>query len=697
MKNRNNWHKAGIIVSALCLLPQLSRAQNPIISEQFTADPTARVFNNKVYLYPSHDIVAPQGQRQDWFCMADYHVYSTDNLTDWTDHGVILSQQDVPWGKKDGYSMWAPDCVYKNGKYYFYFPDAPQEGKGFAVGVATANHPEGPFTCLPQPIAGVMGIDPCVLLDDDGKAYIYWAGMGIRGAQLQDNMTEIVGYHPEANMPSGNTPSPQDMEQMMAPFEMKGLPEGFKEGPFAFKHKGKYYLTFPWVRKEKGTETLAYAMSDNPLGPWDFKGIIMSEHANGCWTNHHSIVNYQGQWYLFYHHNDLSPHFDKNRSVCIDKLTFNADGTIQEVKPTFRGVGISNATQPIQIDRYSSLKGNAKIDYIFERMPQMGWMVDLKKGASVSYEHVNFALAKQNMVIRAMGKGNASILVNGKKIATFDVDAPRWTEEYLKTDHFIKGIENLSNTTAPNRCIGNIEIVCNTGNVQIDWLRFLALDEEVPQAPKLEDYFMKIDGKSSSSQTLLRDPFSTPDEEGFIHRWLLLEPINKPNRSNLIFSYAFMQQEFARKDYQTLFKNMPKDGQTVHWKETNQKLKWHALDSKQFNTKLFRFASGLNKSMYGVLFWATTIVECQEDIPNVRLAAGSNGASQWWVNNAPVLTLESDRRMVKDDGMSQRLTLHKGKNIVRVAVINGPGMSDMCMRFVHESGKPVTNITIKTK
>ena len=157
-------------------------------------------------------------------------------------------------------------------------------------------------------------------------------------------------------------------------------------------------------------------------------------------------------------------------------------------------------------------------------------------------------------------------------------------------------IENLSNTTAPNRCIGNIEIVCNTGNVQIDWLRFLALDEEVPQAPKLEYYFMKIDGKSSSSQTLLRDPFSTPDEEGFIHRWLLLEPINKPNRSNLIFSYAFMQQEFARKDYQTLFKNMPKDGQTVHWKETNQKLKWHALDSKDGGTMQIEIEEILNIS-----------------------------------------------------------------------------------------------------
>ncbi len=168
-------------------------AQNPIIRDQYAADPTARVFNDKVYVFPSHDIAAPQGVRQDWFCMADYHVFSSENLTEWTDHGMILSQEQVPWGKHDAYSMWAPDCVYKNGKYYFYFPDAPRDGRGFAVGVATALQPEGPFTCEPQPIKGVTGIDPCVLVDEDGSAYLYWSGMGIRGGKLKPNMLELDG------------------------------------------------------------------------------------------------------------------------------------------------------------------------------------------------------------------------------------------------------------------------------------------------------------------------------------------------------------------------------------------------------------------------------------------------------------------------------------------------------------------------
>ena len=105
-------------------VPLITAAQNPVIRDQFTADPTARVFNGKVYLYPSHDILPPAGQRQDWFCMEDYHVFSSENLTDWTDHGVIVTQNKVPWVRKDSYSMWAPDCVEKNGKYYFYFPSA---------------------------------------------------------------------------------------------------------------------------------------------------------------------------------------------------------------------------------------------------------------------------------------------------------------------------------------------------------------------------------------------------------------------------------------------------------------------------------------------------------------------------------------------------------------------------------------------
>ena len=134
-----------IYLSLLMSVPLVSMAQNPVIRDQFSADPTARVFNNRVYLYPSHDIMPPADQRQDWFCMEDYHVFSSDNLTDWTDHGMIVTQNKVPWVRPNSYSMWAPDCIERNGKYYFYFPSTPKDGRGFGVGVAIADSPTGPF------------------------------------------------------------------------------------------------------------------------------------------------------------------------------------------------------------------------------------------------------------------------------------------------------------------------------------------------------------------------------------------------------------------------------------------------------------------------------------------------------------------------------------------------------------------------
>src|SRR6476646_6909424 len=143
---------------SLCIVNNAS-AQNPIVRTMYSADPSARVFGDKVYVFPSHDILATEGKgRVGWFCMEDYHVFSSANLTDWTDHGVIVTQNKVPWVKPDSYSMWAPDCMFRNGKYYFYFPTTPRDttiSKGFTVGVAVADKPTGPFVPQPLPIKGV--------------------------------------------------------------------------------------------------------------------------------------------------------------------------------------------------------------------------------------------------------------------------------------------------------------------------------------------------------------------------------------------------------------------------------------------------------------------------------------------------------------------------------------------------------------
>ncbi len=679
-------------------------AQNPIIRDQFTADPTARVFNNKVYLYPSHDIKPPQGQRQDWFCMEDYHVFSSENLTDWTDHGVIVTQYKVPWVRPDSYSMWAPDCVERNGKYYFYFPSTPAGAmRGFGVGVAISDSPEGPFVCEPEPIKGINGIDPCVLQASDGNAYIFW-GAG-RCAKLKPNMKELADDTPKEKVKWG------DREfEMMGVNCLKDLPNRQAEGPFAFEANGWYYLTYPYVREK--TEVLGYAMSKNPMGPYEYKGIIMAEHPN-CWTNHHSIVKYKGQWYLFYHQNAFSPNDDKRRSVQIEKLFFNADGTIQEVRPTLRGVGINQATEKIEIDRYSTASADVTTQLIDTVNTFRSYEATLPvKGSWLKYNDVDFScLTDGYLIINAKAADNTRLFVrekaaNGKVIAKFDLTVKPETPAGMPA-MFRRDFSNQWLTlTAPLEYTPNgvsdlVITVEGDAGISVDWVQF-------KNRPK---YFTHVESGAMPSH---------PDNDGFIRRWLILEPIDKPNSGNTVFTDSYLREHFNREYFKGQQTIIPKDGQKVkavfqqeqapagfgrgmqapaqpEIKTVKQTLTWHALDSENYNVKLFRFAEKWGEKVYGVLFWTVTIIDCDEDIADVRLAVGSNSASMWWLNGEEALLLSGDRRMVKDDAMSPRLTLKKGRNILRGAIINGPGMSDFCVRFLDEKGQPVTGYALNIK
>ena len=184
----------------------------------------------------------------------------------------------------------------------------------------------------------------------------------------------------------------------------------------------------------------------------------------------------------------------------------------------------------------------------------------------------------------------------------------------------------------------------------------------------------------------------TPDAEGFLQRWLLLEPIKKPNRSNTVFTDSYIRNTFNAEYFPDQFTVVPHDGDKVT--VAGEELTWHALDSANFNVKLFRFAYGLNKQTYGVLFWAVTVVNSPREMQNVRMAVGSNSASMWWLNGKEAVILSGDRRMVMDDCTSTRLNLNQGRNVIRGAVINGPGMSDFCVRFIDENGDPIKDLTL---
>lgn len=323
-RNLKNTSKRVIDYISICcvlLYIQSISAQNPIIRNIYTADPSAHVWlDGRLYVYPSHDIDPPKG------CdlMDQYHVYSTDDMVHWQDHGEILRASQVSWGRAEGGFMWAPDCAYKNGTYYFYFPHPSGNdwGSTWKIGVATSQKPASDFTVQGY-IPGLEPmIDPCVFIDEDGVAYFYYGGGGIcKGGKLKDNMIEIDG----------------DMKLMT------GL-EDFHEASWVHKRNGIYYLSYS-DNNLKGGNQMRYAISGSPLGPWISRGVYME--PTGSSTNHGSIIEYKGQWYSFYHNSALSGH-DWLRSVCIDSLYYDEEGNILKVKQT-RLHGTTYVTLPVSI------------------------------------------------------------------------------------------------------------------------------------------------------------------------------------------------------------------------------------------------------------------------------------------------------------------------------------------------------------
>jgi beta-xylosidase len=294
---------------------------NPFIRDLYTADPSAHVWDDgRLYVYPSHDVAPPRG------CdlMDRYHVYSTDDMVNWTDHGEILNSSQVPWGRPEGGFMWAPDCAYKNGTYYFYFPhpSGTDWNNTWKTGIATSKSPVGDFKVVGY-FAGIDSfamIDPCVFVDRDGQAYFYYGGGSkCKGGRLKESMTELDG----------------------ALQEMTGL-DDFHEAAWVFRRGDTYYMLY--ADNQAGRNRLRYAVSDRPLGPWTYKGVVLEAVSSD--TSHGSIVEYKGQWYLFYHTCDMSGQGNL-RSICYDRLTFNDDGSIRRVTPT---IGLPASHRKTKID-----------------------------------------------------------------------------------------------------------------------------------------------------------------------------------------------------------------------------------------------------------------------------------------------------------------------------------------------------------
>lgn len=315
----------------------------PLVEHIYTADPSAHVFNGKIYIYPSHDIEAgiPFNDNGDHFGMRDYHVLSMDEIGgEVTDHGVALDVDDVPWA---GRQMWAPDAALKNGKYYLYFP-LKDKNDIFRIGVAVSDSPTGPFKAEAEPIKGSYTIDPAVFEDEDGAFYMYFGG--IWGGQLQkyrNNQYAVENEEPQDYRPALGPIVARMSDDMLQfaeePREIKILDENgnplvagdnkrrFFEASWMHKYKGKYYFSY----STGDTHLICYATGESPYGPFNYQGVILTPVIG--WTTHHSIVEFEGKWYLFYHDCILSEGVTHLRSVKCTELMYREDGCIERLNP----------------------------------------------------------------------------------------------------------------------------------------------------------------------------------------------------------------------------------------------------------------------------------------------------------------------------------------------------------------------------
>jgi beta-xylosidase len=312
----------------------------PLISHVYTADPSAHVFEGKIYLYPSHDrdTGIPDNDNGDQYDMDDYRVFSLSEVGgEVTDHGVALALSDVRWASQQ---LWAPDAAYKDGKYYLYFP-ARDKDKIFRIGVAVGERPEGPFVADPDYIAGTFSIDPCSFVDTkDNVAYLYFGG--IWGGQLQCWQTgEFIKDVPEERSGDVSAMGPRvarlsnDMQTLAetvreiiildkngTPLKADDHDRRFFEGPWVHVYNGKYYLSY----STGDTHYICYATSDNPYGPFTYGGRILEPVVG--WTTHHSIVEFNNKWYLFHHDSSMSGGKSHLRCVKVKELFYDNDGNI---------------------------------------------------------------------------------------------------------------------------------------------------------------------------------------------------------------------------------------------------------------------------------------------------------------------------------------------------------------------------------
>ncbi|MDQ1149772.1 glycoside hydrolase family 43 protein [Sphingobacterium zeae] len=412
------------------------RAQNPIVQTAYTADPAPLVYNNRLYLYTTQD-----EEESTWFNMNNWRVYSTDDMVNWTDHGAILSYTDFEWAKGDA---WAAQCVEKNGKFYLYVPVISKVNNRGAIGVAVGDSPLGPFyDPLGKPLLQTEwgDIDPTVFIDDDGQAHMYWGNPQLKYVKLNEDMISYKGDIVEVPMTAASFGKREGDPKR---------PTTYEEGPWLYKRNSLYYLFWPGGPLP---EFIGYSTSDKAEGPWKYGGIIMPAEGK-AFTNHPGIVDFKGKTYFFYHNGALPGGGGFTRSVAVQELNFNPDGSIDPMKMT---TGITHATgkvNPYELHQAETIAWSEHVKSYQNK--KVGVFIKAKKdGAFTCVKNVDFgAEGARNFFARVGTTHNGGIrmevrsgALDGALLATIQVPMTggddRWTTVETALSDKVSGLHDL--------------------------------------------------------------------------------------------------------------------------------------------------------------------------------------------------------------------------------------------------------------
>ncbi|GIG41649.1 hypothetical protein Cph01nite_34110 [Cellulomonas phragmiteti] len=311
---------AALVAGALLVPAALAapaRADNPIVQTIYTADPAPLVHDGRLYVYTTHD-----EDGSTWFTMRDWRVFSTTDMVNWTDHGSPMSLATFSWAQSDA---WAGQVVERDGRFYFYVP-VVKRGGGNAIGVGVSDSPTGPFRdAIGRPLVDNSEIDPSVMIDDDGQAYLYYGNPNLWVARLNRDMVSLAGSPTRIPLTTAGFGT--------RPGNVANRPTLYEEGPWVYQRNGMYYNVFA---AECCSEFIGYSTAPGPTGPWTYRGTVMPRQGSS-FTNHPGVIDYRGRSYFFYHNGALPGGGGFTRSVAVEQFTYGADGSIPTMNMTTAG------------------------------------------------------------------------------------------------------------------------------------------------------------------------------------------------------------------------------------------------------------------------------------------------------------------------------------------------------------------------